>query len=223
MDIRLWDVRTRRLLRTLPLLDRANDGDSIDLKFTGDGKTLYAQGSGPGRVSVFDVATGKRLVHAQPESTTVSAFDISPDGKYLATIAGWDGRDIVLVEFARKEPAVVGRVASYVRDIAFSPDGEYLAWSEERDVRVWDVRARRMKEPLKALGPCALAYSPDGGYLVAGRKLVPLNRKLPPLELPVQPGVLGFSRTGGVLVTVPENGCTLLVIDPKRLEKRGQK
>ena len=37
----------------------------------------------------------------------------------------------------------------------------------------------------------ALAYSPDGGYLVAGKRLIPLTPKLPALALPC-----GFGSDG---------------------------
>src|SRR4051794_18190922 len=140
MDIRLWDARTRRLLRTLPLPNRPIDGDAVLLKFTGDGKTLYAQGSGPGRVSVFDVATGKRLVHAQPEATSINAFDISPDGRILATAMPND--ELILWKAGTREKlrtltghkrTVLGsegdphRNLSMIQSIAFPPDGKYLA------------------------------------------------------------------------------------------------
>jgi WD40 repeat protein len=105
----------------------------------------------------------------------------------------------------------------YVWDIAYSPGGEYLACTSQESTRVWDMRTRR---PLPiTTGPGRVAFTPDGGYFIGGSKLLPLEPKHPPLELPVYPGWIASSRDSNILVVVPQNDCTALVLDAKKLKK----
>jgi WD40 repeat protein len=56
-DIRLWDARTRRLVRTIPL----EDGYLRQMHVTADVKMLYAFPDTRGCVLAFDIASGKQL------------------------------------------------------------------------------------------------------------------------------------------------------------------
>lgn len=168
-EIRTWDARTGRLLRTF--------GGAIapvhDLAFRPDGRQLatasVAFSSGlPAGVFLWDAATGAEVGRLKGETSTFSVA-YSPDGTRLATggIAGqvrlWDASTGDLI-------ADLGRHgASGVHDVAFSPDGALLAtggW--DGTLRIWDVVARRQKLELKAYSDVrGVAFHPDGRHVAA--------------------------------------------------------
>jgi WD40 repeat protein len=227
-DVIVWDVASGKELRRFP------DGDNIGgsrVGFSPDGKTLAVVSSGL-EYRFFDAATGqeqRRFSWYRGGGIPTGhlplrhvPFRFSPDGKHFAGLyAAQQGQfAVALWDLSKQAPQVVSPETDHVADIAFSPDGEYLAWSDRDHVHVWDMRAGRKLKSLKNEPPSGcLAFTPDGRYLANGKKLHPLDPKHRPLELPIQPGHLAFSRGGGILVAVPQDGCTVLVIDPKKLAR----
>jgi WD40 repeat protein len=125
-EVRLWDARTGKLLRTIPQGRRT-------VAFSPDGKRLATGGEGDA-VLVWDAGTGEveRSVKGKPASLV--AF--SPDGKTLACVEGAAGPlslwDTASSERLRKLDD--GPVAT----AAFSPDGKYLvAWKGKRGSSRW--------------------------------------------------------------------------------------
>lgn len=190
-DVRLWDLQTQKLLHAMPLPNRQEDGDVLQMRFAQDGKTIYVRGSGVGHVSGFDTATGKRLFRFQPDAEGVSAFDVSPDGKILATAGGGSGNIILwkaetkeklltLVGHKNNEPPPLppqvqqGPANVYVESMAFSPDGKWLASRALYDdwVRVFDVATGKEKYTFAcpSLYQSRIAFSPEG-YVAAYRPL----------------------------------------------------
>jgi len=190
--IRLWDPDTGKQLRCLEwdekLAPKGVAGEFYHVVFSGDGRTLAAVGpsEGGGVVSLWDVATGKRL-QRMPGANRIGNLTLSPDGKLVA-FASWDvGLDgkvkVYLLETATgkihsnlgaQEPGV-GELCAH-----FSPDGKTLAlrWSRLPAIFVYDaatgknIRILGWKAPAEwsSLDPWlhSLAFSPDGKWLVAG-------------------------------------------------------
>jgi WD40 repeat protein len=223
-DAILWDVATGKELRRFPL------GDNIygaRVAFSGSGKTLAVATYSNLTYHFFETATGKQQhrfswYFGAGLSAGHVPFRFSPDGKHFAGVYARQGTDfsVALWDMRKKEPQVVSLETNHITDIAFSPDGEYLAWGDLKDVHIWDVRQNCKLLTLKGTVAACLAFTPDGHYLAAGKKLHPLDPKLPTLELPINPGQLAFAVDGSIAVTVPLDECTALVLDARKLAKK---
>lgn len=127
-SIRLWDVRTGRLLRRY----RGTESDrSRAIAFSPDGKRLVSGGRS-GLVRLWDVKSGKEVYKKRAQKEDVYSIAYAPDGRTFATAADgwirlWDvstGADLL-----RLGP---GWWAS------FSPDGKTLA-AGGGDIRLWNL------------------------------------------------------------------------------------
>jgi len=81
-DTRIWDVRTGRLLVTLPSTQVLPNS----IAFSPDGARV-AEGDPDGTVRVFDTSSGEELLALQGHDT-VDQVAFSPDGSMLATLGG---------------------------------------------------------------------------------------------------------------------------------------
>ncbi len=218
-NVQLWDVATGKEIRCL-----AENVTARCVGFSPDGQTVAVSTGINLTVHFFETATGKEIRQVSWNeggdfSTSHHPFRFSPDGKHFASLARKNG-DVVLAlwDMSQKEPAVFTPTGSHFITMAFSPDGEYLAWSELKQVSLWDIQARK-KKSWKTKNALSLTFSPDGRYLVAGKDLLPLSPKLQSQALPVDPSHLAFSSDGRILAAVPKGDCTVLILDWKKLVK----
>jgi eukaryotic-like serine/threonine-protein kinase len=139
--------------------------------------TLAAFASGspnPQSVCVIDLRTGKKLWQAAAAKVFVTALAFSPDGKTLATAAGFSESDIRLWDVATGKQT--GRLAghgTWVSSIVFWPDGKKLASSSaDQTIRIWDVASRKCLDVLRGHRNevWRLALLPDDKTLVSGAK-----------------------------------------------------
>ncbi len=141
------------------------------VSFRPDGRRL-ASSSFDGSVRLWDVEEGEELRSIEGHNSWVRAVSFSPDGRLVGSGSlqeqvRWG---LVLVSDAETGRPVLTKIAheASVRAVAFSPDGSLLAsGSDDRTVKVWDVRAGRELVSLpRQLGSInALAFSADGGRL----------------------------------------------------------
>jgi RNA polymerase sigma factor (sigma-70 family) len=123
-----------------------------------------------GALSTWEVSTGKELRRWDCKGGSGS-FALAPGGKTLAVGTYTDNATAVAIYL---RDATTGRVlqecrghASWVRSLAFAPDGRTLiSGSHDKTVRFWDVATgkelRRFDEPDMVM---AVALSPDGKTL----------------------------------------------------------
>ena len=172
----IWDVTTGKRIGTLPLFEsRRSD---VDVKFSGDGKTLAI--TGEGGCTVWDV-TARREIGLFPGEMDVK---FSGDGKTFALVesgnlALWDILTIrqiasidTVPEWFRLEPKRTPWAWEVPTLSAISPDGAILAAiNRQGTVNLWQPRA---SAELKTLTTSftkqftALAFANNSNILASG-------------------------------------------------------
>ncbi len=205
-EVDIWDARTGRLLRALPMHDKMRFPKGVHcVAFNRAGGRLAA-GHADGTVVVWDTASGKRLVTLHgAEGNPAGAVAFSPDGIHLAAGDSFMGRFRIWELATGKEVRVIeaykGKAGGSMHShLSWSPDGRRLAtgtWDE--NVRVWDPATGKEVlalpvAPPPGMGPHPVAFSPDGKRLAAagdgviqlwnaatGKRVLTLRR--PPLNV----------------------------------------
>ena len=168
--LRIGDVASGRVLREIPVLE----GEGQEPAFDPDGTRIAAVTTDPWAPVVLDVATGERLVELRGHRIPVTDVDWSPDGRWISTtsldysVAVWDA------DTGARRYSLEGHGAP-VDVAAWSADSTRLVTgSRDGTVRVWEVSEQGAREVnvLAARGirdgVAAVAFSPDGGHVVAG-------------------------------------------------------
>lgn len=121
----LYHARSLDVLGVLPF----PEGVPLVLRFSRNGSLLLAaggEGAKAGKVVLYDVATGARLIDVGDEQDQVLAADLSPDQKFVAL--GGPARLVKVLDAADgKELYSIKKHTDWVTAIAISPDGQYLA------------------------------------------------------------------------------------------------
>ena len=157
-SVRMWDVETRELERTLggslihsSIERRGHRYAAHSVAFSPDGNILASGGKG-GRVLLWDANRGRLKQFMLRHAGAVWGLAFSPDGNTLAaaTEGGYvyiyDVSNLRSVERKHRLRAHSERAWS----VAFSPDGEFLASSGgDALVRLWDYETGRAKKTLR--------------------------------------------------------------------------
>jgi eukaryotic-like serine/threonine-protein kinase len=163
-SIRLWNVATRKEIRTLP----GHSGSVHAMAFSPDGARLASAGA-DGTLRIWNVATGEQSFIREFQAHALFCLAFSPDGTKIAA-AGEDRKIRIWDAGSGNLIHELDGHANWVLSLAFNPDGTRLASaSADQTIRIWDpVRGR---EILSLRGPHnrihGVAFSPDGGSLAA--------------------------------------------------------
>jgi WD40 repeat protein len=172
-SVKLWHLATGRPQKTLNL------GQSVSTaSFSPDGRTLAVgtwplQGPNnpPWSVSLWDVASGKRLAAELRLRDNVHALAYAPDGRTLAVAANDPVGRLWQPALAGAVVSLPGHQPKEAWAVAFAPDGQTLASAgDDNMVRLWDMATARQRGLLRghdSLVTC-VAVSPDGKRLAAG-------------------------------------------------------
>jgi WD40 repeat protein len=183
--IRLWDVMTGKLLRSLPRIGVARTPHPH--AFSPDGRTLAIAPAFPddGVIRLYETATGKeegRL--AWGDTTDTSSLIFSPDGRYLlaahrrrSRMEGGPpergGEEDALRLWDRDSGRIVRRFPMGVdwhTAVVISPDGKTVAAAEGDHVLLWEFTSGAERGRLTGHRDTieSLAFSPDRRLLASG-------------------------------------------------------
>jgi WD40 repeat protein/serine/threonine protein kinase len=135
---------------------------------------LAAYGTESGQVRVLGLHDGKQVWTAVASKEIITALAFSPDGKTLASAAGYGESDIRLWDVATGKE--IGRLEghkSWAGSLVFWPDGKKLAsCSADQTIRTWDLDSRKCLDALQGhrLEVWRLVLLPDNKTLVSGCK-----------------------------------------------------
>ena len=130
-ELQLWDLESGSLAWA-----RSDTSAAFVLDFSRDGRQVAAC-SANGAVTLFDTATGNNQRTIVADCYFLAK--IGPRGKTMA-VADFEGA-VHLVEFpgGRELKKYMGRKAG-VTEIAFSPNGEFIAISrDDETINIWDI------------------------------------------------------------------------------------
>jgi WD40 repeat protein/serine/threonine protein kinase len=120
---------------------------------------LAVEALGGGRIRVMDLASGQERWTAQAADEHVTALTFSPDGRKVASGAGYVESSVRLWDAADgRELARLEGHRTYVRSLVFWPDGETMASaSGDQTIHLWDVSD--LGAPLPVAAPLSSAES----------------------------------------------------------------
>ncbi len=169
--IRLWDVASHRLVRSL-----TGHRDFVScIAFSPDAR-WFASGTGglfsgnrPMELKLWDAKTGEFLGDLPGHSFWITSVAFAPDGRTLASASG--DKSVRLWDIAsRTLRAELRGHTEMVACVVYSPDGNTLATASlDRTVRLWDAATAREVAILNGhtAGVWSVALSPDGKTLAS--------------------------------------------------------
>jgi len=170
--VTLWHLPEGTTLASFPCEQQSGLEPSTGFAATSD-LSLAAYGSGD-RIHVIDLHDGRDLWTAVASKRFITALAFSPDGKTLASAAGFGESDIRLWDVATGSE--IGRLVghkSWVGSLVFWPDGKKMASSSaDQTIRTWDTASLKCLDVLRGhrLEVWRLALLSDNKTLVSGSK-----------------------------------------------------
>ncbi len=159
--IRIWNVRTGRLVRTL---NSVHSKKSVKTLAVSPDSSMLVSGGDDNNVIMWDLKTGRRVRTIPAHKAAVNAIAFSSDGKTLAS--GSDDKTVRLwnVRTGSRLRTLSGH-AGGVNAIALSRDGKTLAsGSQDKTMRLWNLDTGEVRRIITGHGgPVnAVAFSPNG-------------------------------------------------------------
>lgn len=160
----IWDLPSGKLQRTIKDVD-VNGAESMAFSAHGE---ILAVGSWYGVVTLWNSANGELIRNFKEIGSDLNAIALSQDGKLLA-VGIWKSVKIFSITGNIRLPDLDGFSGS-IRDLAFSPDGKWLAAGDETGtVLQWKpesgIHVHTFNNPGE--GVRSIAFS-SGGLLLAG-------------------------------------------------------
>jgi WD40 repeat protein len=210
-SIELWDVNKAMQVREFEYTKQWIES----LTFSADDKTLIAGGD-DGTIRFYNVATGKEAHRVEAHKGPVISVVLSPDGKLMASTSHDGVLRLADAATAGKSRVLAKRLAESeyqgASRLAFSPNGQWLAWAGERPeiVQLYDVESGKKGQQFKGhASPIeSIAFSPDGKTLVTGGSdstvrlwEVATGKQLPPPHVHQSGAWATLSPNGKAVVT----------------------
>jgi WD40 repeat protein len=140
--VRVWDAGTGERRAEL----RGHTGEVTALAYAPDGTTLASSAGDrqrPGELKLWDWAAGKERVRIEPFPFRLWKVAYAPDGKSVA-VAGGD-RTAQVVDASNGRVLARFEHPAYVRSVAYSADGRFLAasYGDAGEVRIYGLDDRK--------------------------------------------------------------------------------
>ena len=164
-SVRLWDVETGTLLKTL----KGHRYTVESVSFSPDGKTIVSGGRDRW-VRLWDANTGNLLKVFTGHTDWIASVSFSPDGKRIVsgswddTVRLWDVETGTLLKTLKGHK-------DEVTSVSFSPDGKRIvSGSWDDTVRLWDVETGTLLKTLTGhkVNVVSVSFSPDGKRILSG-------------------------------------------------------
>lgn len=167
-QVLLFDADTLALLGILPF----TEGQPVSVRFSRNGKLLLASGgraAKSGRVVIWNVVTGERLMSLGEEYDTVLAADLRPDQSQVAL--GGPSRLVKILSTKSGElQHKMKKHTDWVTAVAYSPNGQMLATADRNGgISVWDPDSAQELFTLagQKAAVTALSWRPDSKLLAS--------------------------------------------------------
>ncbi|WP_067481954.1 WD40 repeat domain-containing serine/threonine protein kinase [Actinomadura hibisca] len=156
--VEIWDTTTDKNTQM------KTDYTANALTFSPDGKTLAGPRYLSGRLTCWNIATGKGNAISSESASSIPCLAFSPDGETIALSNGshWavELRDASDGDLRASLKGVEGEIKALV----FSPDGDTLVSADEKNIRLWHVPTRRNTATLPGDTDSyqTIVFAPDG-------------------------------------------------------------
>ncbi|MCX8124085.1 MAG: caspase family protein [Spirochaetes bacterium] len=162
--IKLWDVASGRLLRTMV----GHSGTVEAIAFSPDGRTLVSCGADK-TIKWWEVETGKIVINIDTASY-MKTIAFSPDGKMIAT--GSDDAKVKIWDWSTgKEIITFFGHRGDITSVAFSVDNRFVASaSKDGTIKLWEISTGKIVRIFSGHtgDVTSIAFSPNGRILVSG-------------------------------------------------------
>ena len=158
-SVEIWNLETVKVERTLA---RSRTRFST-VDWSPDGKWICA-GQDKGSLTVWSAEDGQRV---QRQNAPTARVQFSPDSQSLAA-ADADGVRLIGLKDWKQASSVAAEVRAH-NDIAFGPDGDWIAIGTSDAVLIWELESGKLRTLFRdeAVSTFNLAVSPDGRRLVS--------------------------------------------------------
>jgi WD40 repeat protein len=171
-NVRVWDLETRS---GSLVGSHRNQAPVLGVAYSPDGRLLASSDVRSGQIKLWDSQTRelmRDLAFGGEGEVAVWGLAFDPESRYLAVSGAGAGKPGRLKIWDTREQTWLHEWvadASQIRQVAFSPDGRYLA-SAASAVRVWDWAANRLVHdwPCHGVRTSDLAFNPAGNLLASG-------------------------------------------------------
>jgi len=176
-DLRGWEWHYLKRLRFNTLHPLAHDSPALSVAFSPDGHYVVSA-TQAGMLRLWQTNDGQECLRWPAHHESAHSVAFSSDGRYLAS-GGWGGQVNVwemkkILQGDVSEPLLQLKHDSYVRSVAFSPDGGRLGIASGRaankfgEVQIWNIATRQEELTLPfATEVNCVQFSPDGRRIAA--------------------------------------------------------